>query len=296
MKSAIMQPIDNDHLSSQVILQQEVVVSVLDLISDMVWEIDNRFVFVYVSPKTEVMMGYRLDELIGKTPFDFMMQDEAEKNKQHLLPIFSNRTAFSSVELVLVKKDGEEIVVEMSGVPVFDNKGSFWGYRGVQRDVMHHKRLEAANRDAVIEIEAKNILLQELKAALNVVLRQRDDAADEMKLTILNNLRLFVMPHLESIERGVTTERIKRLINLTKRNLAQIATQFFRRTNSLNGLLSPMETQIATMVKDGMSTKEIANILNVSVRTISSHRYNIRKKFQINDKKASLPAFLLSLE
>lgn len=291
-----MQPIDNDRPSSQVILQQEMVISVLDLIADMVWEIDNRFVFVYVSPKTEVMMGYRLDELVDKTPFDFMMGDEAEKNKQHLLPIFSNRTAFSSVEFVLVKKDGEEIVVEMSGVPVFDNKGSFLGYRGVQRDVMHHKRLEAANRDAVMKIETKNILLQELKAALNVVLRQRDDAVDEMKLTILNNLKLFVIPHLDSIERSVTTERIKPLINLTKRNLAQITTQFFRRTNSLNGLLSPMETQIAAMVKEGMSTKEIADILNVSVRTISSHRYNIRKKFQINDKKASLPAFLLSLE
>jgi len=241
-------------------------------------------------------MGYNLNELIGKTPFDFMTQQEGERLKQYLLGIFAGQKPFSSFEAALLNKDGQQIIIDITVIPLFDTGEIKSVLQCNQRDVTPYKLMESVYRNALTEIEEKNKLLQELKSALNIVMRQGDDAILDIKLSLLKNLKTSVIPYLNTIQRTVSSEHISSLIDLVKKNLNQIASKLFSEENSLKGILSPTEARIASMIKEGMNTKEIARILNLSVRTITSHRYNIRKKLHINSKKANLLSCLRDIK
>ncbi|HEY9872948.1 MAG TPA: PAS domain S-box protein, partial [Candidatus Obscuribacterales bacterium] len=133
--------------------------------SDWVWEVDANAVYIYVSPKIRDLLGYEPEELLGKTPFDLMLPEEASD----VAPIFSfiiaSQQPFSAFESVNLHKDGSEVVLETSGVPFFDANGKFQGYRGMDRDITERKCAERELRRsenhlrAIIEAEPECVKL-----------------------------------------------------------------------------------------------------------------------------------------
>ena len=125
--------------------------------NDLVWEVDENVLYTYLSPVTYDLWGYRPDELIGKTPFDIMAPEEAGRVKGIFGPISARREPFTLLENTVLHKDGYQIVIETSGMPVFDEQNVFRGYRGIDRDISKRKRTEEKLRSLQMAVETMQI-------------------------------------------------------------------------------------------------------------------------------------------
>jgi two-component system cell cycle sensor histidine kinase/response regulator CckA len=122
--------------------------SLVETTSDWFWEIDQNGRYTYASPKVRDLLGYQPDEVIGKSSFDFMPADEARQIKTLFQDLKESHESISGLENINLHKDGRQVVLETSGVPVFDQHGVFAGYRGIDRDITHRKQAEIALRNS----------------------------------------------------------------------------------------------------------------------------------------------------
>jgi two-component system, cell cycle sensor histidine kinase and response regulator CckA len=116
--------------------------SLVETTSDWIWEVDGDCRYTYASPRVRDLLGYDPHEVIGKTPFDLMPPEEAGRVKETFQDIMRSCKPFSNLENRNLCRDGREIVLETSGIPVRTEEGKLCGYRGVDRDITARKRLE----------------------------------------------------------------------------------------------------------------------------------------------------------
>jgi len=120
--------------------------------SDWIWEVDRNAVYTYVSPKIKSILGYKREEVLGKTPFDLMPPDEARRIVDIFTPIAAQHKPFKELKNANLHKDGHPVIIETSGIPFFDKEGVFQGYLGLDRDISEKIRAEEITRLANAEL------------------------------------------------------------------------------------------------------------------------------------------------
>lgn len=157
--------------------------------SDWIWEIDENLNYSYSNPMVKEMLGYEPWEVIGKSPFDLMSPDEAERMHEEYSRIVKMCLPVSRLESTKLHKDGHVVVFETSGVPIIDFNGRFSGYRGIARDITGSRIFEERSRaqlnrlSALREIDMAITASHDLNLTLNVIIREvinqlKIDAAD----------------------------------------------------------------------------------------------------------------------
>jgi|GEM_PF-375595 len=118
--------------------------------SDLVWEIDNDRKYTYCSDGFKSILGYEPEELIGKTTFDLMPEDEEErrKNREATVPLMSKGLPVKDLEKPSITKDGKLKILLINSVPIIDKDGNIKGYRGVARDITEQKEAEEALQES----------------------------------------------------------------------------------------------------------------------------------------------------
>jgi diguanylate cyclase (GGDEF)-like protein/PAS domain S-box-containing protein len=114
--------------------------------SDWVWEVDERGVYTYSSPKVRDILGYEPEEMLGRTPFELMPPEDADRTGGIFRDTVTSGKPFSLLENINLHKNGSRVVLETSGVPFFDAEGKLKGYRGIDRDITERKRAEETIR------------------------------------------------------------------------------------------------------------------------------------------------------
>ena len=116
--------------------------NLVETTSDLIWEIDETSGFVYVSPKILDLLGYEPHEAIGRKLHDFLLPGELERLHAFGFEAKEQKNAFNRVEGRFLHKKGHTVVLETSGVPRYDERGRFFGYRGISRDVTERRAVE----------------------------------------------------------------------------------------------------------------------------------------------------------
>ncbi|MBU0988310.1 MAG: PAS domain S-box protein [Proteobacteria bacterium] len=164
----------------------------------------------------------------------------------------------------------------------------------LKAEISSRKKAEKALKQRGVELEMKTISLEEANTALKVLLKQREEDKIELAEKVLLNVRELVLPYLEKIKRKKLDQKQRAYINILESNLNDIVSPFVHGLSSKLIKLSPTELQVTNLIKQGKTTKEIADIMNLAASTIDFHRNNVRKKFGIKNKKTNLRTYLSS--
>ncbi len=123
--------------------------SLVEQTNDWVWELDDQFCFTYVNPRATEMLGYPPTDILGHRFSDFMAEDEAVRFSTIFSHLIQQRQPFTQVEASALHAEGQPVVLEISGSPIFDAEGRFQGYRGITRDITERKQIEVNIRTAL---------------------------------------------------------------------------------------------------------------------------------------------------
>ncbi|HIK27985.1 MAG: PAS domain-containing sensor histidine kinase [Oscillatoriaceae bacterium SKW80] len=122
--------------------------NLVETTSDWVWEVDEKTTYTYVSPQIREILGYEPNEVLGKTPFDFMPPSNRDRARNMIAELFAEGKPLSAIASRHCHKDGHLVVLETSAVPFHDKKGNFRGYRGIARDISERVEVEKALRNS----------------------------------------------------------------------------------------------------------------------------------------------------
>lgn len=274
--------------------------------------------------------GADASEVLGKSALTFAhSKDEA----QTILEIVLTRGTWFG-EVVGIKKNGTPIAVQLSANMVKDDQGepicllcSFVditekkvaeqklkkAYESLEervaerteelvrtnirlkREIEERRLAEQTLLQKEEELQVKSMSLQEANTALKVLLKRGEQDRLELEEKVLVNVRELALPYLEKLKASSLTDRQKAYVQLLESTLGDIVSPFLRRISTQYLCLTPTEIQVANLVREGKSTKEIAELLTTSRRAVEFHRNNIRNKLGLKNKKTNLRSYLLSL-
>ena len=144
-------------------------------------------------------------------------------------------------------------------------------------------------------LEGLNNQLFENNKALSVLAKNIDIAREQVSKELLLRIRSLIMP---IIKRFRTDKRLAHRhddLKVLMGHLKGLTSELASGT-SIATLLSASELRIASLIKNGLTSEEIAQHLNISPSTVKTHRRNIRKKLGINKMHHRLGDYLQQRE
>ncbi len=145
------------------------------------------------------------------------------------------------------------------------------------------------------ELEIKSQNLEDANFALKSLLKKRDEEKFEFEEKIQVNIEQMVLPYMEKLQATNLDSTQSTVVEIMATSLQEVTSSFSHTLSTKYRSLTPKEIQIANLIKQGQTTREIAKILNISKRTIDAHRNHIREKLKLKKKGGNLRTHLLSI-
>ncbi len=253
-----------------------------------------------------------LENILGREKYLFIL---AKNGKEVLLKCESAIPDLILLDVIMPGMDGFEVCRKLKANPstnhipiifitAFQNESEHIveGFNAGGADYIskpfHHAELIMRVRTH-LELKRQrdyiNAEAQKKSAALRTVLETRQDISVSIEEKISANIRLKITPLLETIRKTELTPVQKKCLNAIEFEINDILSQFPQKLSSLKFGLTPVEIQIAGFIREGRSSKEIGQLLNLSKGTIDFHRNNIRRKLKLTRSKESLMAYLQNI-
>jgi PAS domain S-box-containing protein len=258
----------------------------------VVYDMEGRA--TYVNPAFVETFGWSSQELLGKN-IEFVPKENWPETRAAIARMLRGEK-IQSFETRRLTKDGRILDIQLSSSVFHDRDDNSAGNIVILRDVSKRKRAEVALRKSEAELAAQSRHLEEVNAALRVLLKQRESDKADLEERLLANVKELVLPYVEKLRNSRLHSDQMTLVGILESNMKEIVSPFVTKLSSRFLNLTPTEIQIASLIKDGKTSKEIAVLLNASENTVRSHRFHIRSKLGIKNKKVNFRSYLQSLQ
>ena len=208
----------------------------------------------------------------------------------------------------VIGQDGKTIFFHCTAnVGLRDKEGKPTAVLEISRDITEKVRAEKALHTAknelehkveerTRELELKTKSLEEINTAMKVLLKKRQEGKTEIEDNVMTNVKKLVEPYFEKIKKTELDDRQEAFLSIIESNLNEIISPFTRQMSLKYLNLTPTEIRIANLIRHGSPSKKIAELMNVSPRTIDTHRKNIRRKIGLQGQRGNLRSHLLSFD
>jgi len=266
------------------------------------WIKDEQGRYVYLSGTYEARFGVQLKDWIGKTDAELWPPEIAENFRKNDLAVLAAGRPIEVTEET-VSPDGSRCHWLNSKFPFRAADGERY-IAGIGLDITEQKKaedeltiyrehLEALVKERTGELENKTQILEELNAATRALLRQREEDRKELEERFVANMKNLILPYAEKMKKTHLDERQLSYLGIMEAHFNEIMSPLMKTMQQRN--FTPTESQVASLIKDGKTTKEIAAIMGVAPSSIDTHRKSIRRKLGLNNVKANLQSHLQSI-
>ncbi len=278
--------------------------------SDGIWGWDVSTGDGYFSPNYAKILGYEPGELNAKvdTWVELMHPEDREPTLAANMACIRNETPEVRVEFRMLARDGTwRWILGRGKVVRRDDSGRTLELMGTQVDITERKRMEDELRKARDELELrvqqrtkelglKTRRLEKVNAALKILLEQREEDKRHLQESVLASVKSLIFPYVEKLKNTRLDSDQMTYFSILESHIREITSPFARILSEKYLGLTPMEVRTAGLIRDGKTTQEIAAILCISENTVSFHRFNIRKKLKLANKKVNLRTYLQTFD
>ena len=263
--------------------------------------LDSNMRYVAVSRRWISDYGLLGQQLVGRSHYEVFPEIPERWKEIH------RRCLTGAVERAeedpFVRVDGSTQWIAWEIRPWYAALGCGGRHHHLQRGHQRRKRTEEALRRSNSELDLtihalreKTENLEEVNAALRVLLRQREEDRKELVESVLANVRNLVLPYMEKLNQSRLDSAQMTWMKILESHINEITSSFGRTLAAQYANLTSTEIRIAALIRDGRSTAQIAGLFGISEKTVCRHRDNIRKKLGLRGGGANLRTHLLSLK
>ena len=248
---------------------------------------DKDGLIIVWNRECERVTGYRANEIVGNPKALELLYPDDNYRQQMMTKWAKRGNNYYNWEWDITCKDGTTKTIAWSNIsdrfPI-----SGWATWGIGIDITRRKK-------ALEGLQKRERELDEVNTALRVLLKQREEDKGRIEENILSNAKNLILPCLETLKKGQLDTEQRTCVDLLDSYTKEIASPFIKELSSHYVNLTPMEIRIASLIKEGKTSKEIAQLLCLSENTIMVHRHNIRNKLKLKNKAINLRSYLRSL-
>lgn len=281
----------------------------IEFLPDATFAIDLEGKLIAWNRAAEDLTGVKARNMLGKGNYEYALPFWNVRRPMSInLVLKSNRkyektyTVFNRERNLLIVEVGVPGIQIAGGnaylwgkaSPLYDSKGNIVGAIEVIRDITKRKLAEESIVRRERELEVKSHELGELNTALKVLLNQRERDKAELEERLLVTVKELVLPYVDELKKKRMDAQETAYVNILEANLRNILSPFTHKLSSKYLNLTNREVRIADLIKEGRSSKEIADLMNVTDSTVNIYRYRIRKKLGLK-KQDNLRMYLSSL-
>jgi DNA-binding NarL/FixJ family response regulator/PAS domain-containing protein len=170
------------------------------------------------------------------------------------------------------------------------------GYLAVLKDiswlVRQREILEATVAERTAALKQEKTQLQEMNVTLRTVMKSVDKEREAFQASVADVVRTTMLPALNTMRKEPSESIRSSYLDILEDQLLKLTQSGEHDHHALLLKLTPTEMKVCQFIQAGAATKEIAEALNLSVVTIQTHRRNIRRKLDLQNRNVNLYTFL----